>query len=499
MADTDAAAAPAPTRPTKPDEALFKENLAKAEKEHTQIMTQYNAIKQKIELTQSNKNSENPTAKRRSELQEQLKEIRSKQGVGKNSRISKQDEIKRLDEQIQACKKEMKPVPDPLTNDDKKLLKTVDDIDRVTEIIQGQIEGGKLRLVQENEYIKNVLPRLGKSRKLFNDNQVKVDNLREKIQEIKDSLNNPEAKELSEKYTELQNELDAIKAEQDEAYKGLSSLRDERTKLQAQQREKFETIRKIKDEYYGQRKAFQAYDREQKQKAWERSRAERERIEKERKLERAQKMLAEASDPAYLDEIRRANSLLQYFDPSFVAEKAPLQASTNLQAQAERKVDGSDLKGVKILSKKDRDEDFFPAQKKGKKGKKHNAAATKTTFNVPPAVLEDCSFMGIDPPMSADEVPGVVEKVKAKLDQWKSDQASQTQKNIEKAKKEIEKIESEEAKEKEGKKSPSAIAMPNGNGATANGESADDKVAEVTKEVEDASIEEKEEEAVAAA
>lgn len=40
MADTAAAPAPAPTRPTKPDEALFKENLAKAEKEHEQVMTQ---------------------------------------------------------------------------------------------------------------------------------------------------------------------------------------------------------------------------------------------------------------------------------------------------------------------------------------------------------------------------------------------------------------------------------------------------------------------------
>ncbi|PSR83672.1 hypothetical protein BD289DRAFT_435512, partial [Coniella lustricola] len=35
--------------------------------------------------------------------------------------------------------------------------------------------------------------------------------------------------------------------------------------------------------------------------------------------------------------------------------------------------------------------------------------------------------MNIDPPMSADEVPAVIEKVKAKLDHWKSDQTAQTQ------------------------------------------------------------------------
>ncbi|KAL1846093.1 multicopy suppressor of BFA (Brefeldin A) [Diaporthe australafricana] len=495
MADTAAAAAPAPTKPTKPDEALYKENLAKAEKEHTDVMTKYNAIKHKIELASPNKNSDNPTAKRRSELLDQLKEIRTKQGAGKNSRTAKLDQIKRLDEQLKARNKELKATKDLAKYDSEEKL------DAAIQGLRAEIGSGKLKLVEEKQMVQEI-DTLTRSRKQFGvikEQQKGADDLRAKIQEIKDGMNDPEAKELSEKYTSLQTELDAIKAEQDEAYKGLSSLRDERTKLQAQQREKFETIKKIKDEYYGQRKAFQAYDREQKQKAWERSRAERERIEKERKLERAQKMLTEASDPAFLDEIRRANSLLQYFDPSFVAEKAPLQASTNLQAQADRKVDGSDIKGTKILSKKDREEDFFPAQKKGKKGKKHNATATKSTFNCPPSVLEDCSYLGIDPPMSADEVPGVVEKTRAKLDQWKSDQATQTQKNIEKAKKEIEKIEAEEAKEKEGKKSSPGPATPNGNGAASNGETSGDKVEEVTEKVEKATIEDKEGEAVAAA
>ena len=392
-----------------------------------------NAIKQKIELASPNKNSENPTAKRRSELLDQLKEIRSKQGAGKNSRTAKLDEVKRLDEQLKSKTKELnanKTILENVCAEEKLKLENVDTGEKLDEAVRklrAKIESGTLKLVDERDTVENI-NKLNRLRKQFDKQQKPIDELRAKIKEIKDGMNNPEAKELSEKYTKLQTELDAIKAEQDEAYKSLSSLRDERTKLQAQQREKFDKIKKMKDEYYQQRKAFQNYEREQKQKAWDRSRAERERIEKERKLERAQKMLAEASDPAYLDEIRRANSLLQYFDPSFVAEKAPLQPTTNLQAQAERKVDGADIKGVKVLSKKDRDEDLFPAQKKGKKGKKHNATAAKSTFNCPPSVLEDCSYMGIDPPMSAEEVPGVIEKVKAKLDHWKADQAAQTQK-----------------------------------------------------------------------
>jgi hypothetical protein len=91
--------------------------------------------------------------------------------------------------------------------------------------------------------------------------------------------------------------------------------------------------------------------------------------------------------------------------------------------------------------------------------------------------------------MSAADVPGVIEKVKAKLEHWKEDQAAQTQRvsdiltyssslydvswltfkstqNIEKAKKKLEELEKAEA----------------------NGE----KVDEVTEDLKDASLEDKE-------
>ncbi|KAG8166752.1 hypothetical protein KVR01_002441 [Diaporthe batatas] len=495
MADV---AVPVATRPTKPDEAVYQEMLAKAEKEHAQVLAQFKAIKQKIDLA-TGKNAENPTNKRKAELLDLKKEIVAKQGDGKNSRTSKQDEIKRLDAQIKAVEKERKDLADTPTikklrgdSESKKPVTEKEIEDHLKNLRDAYARG--LRLVEEKENVA-MTGSLEKMKRTSVEHQKKIDDLQEKVKEIKDTMNSPEAKALSEQYDEVQKELNAINAEQAEARKSRSTLFEEKDKLKARQDETWAAIKKIKDEFHSQLRAFKKYESEQKQKAWERSKAERERRDKERKLERAQKMLAEASDPAYLDEIRRANSLLQYYDPTFVPEKAPLQVNTNLQAQAERKVDASDIKGVKVLSKKDRDEDLFPAQKKGKKGKKNNAANKAATFQCPPSVVEDCSSMGIDPPMSADEVPAVIEKVRAKLDHWKADQAAQTQKNIEKAKKEIEKIEAEEAQEKGGKKSSSGDATPNGNGAASDEDKSDDKVEEVTKEVEDASIEDKKEDA----
>lgn len=287
-----------------------------------------------------------------------------------------------------------------------------------------------MKLVDEKKALTEI-SNLRKQRKnfaQFDNSQKGIDDLKAKIKEIKDSMDDPEARALSDRYSKVQGELDTIKAEQDEAFKNLNSLRDERSKLQAEQQEKFQAIRKLKDEYYAAKKAYGEHEREARQKARERQKAERERFDKEKKKERAQKMLQEASDPAYLEEIRRANSLLHFFDPSSTStEKAPLLADSGLTAQASRRVDDSGLKGTKLVRKEDRDDDYLPAIKKGKKSNKKSAPAEKSGFNCPPSVIDDCSFLGIDPPMGAADVPAVIEKVKAKLDHWKADQQSETQ------------------------------------------------------------------------
>ena len=381
------------------------------------------AIKAKIDIALPKKDSETPAQKRRKELIAQANEIRNKQAGGKNARTTKLDQIKKLDEQVRSRIAEQKAAKA------KVPFKSIEDLDRQIASLDKQVDSGTMRLVDEKKALAD-LSNLRKQRKnfgQFEDSQRQIDDLRAKIKEIKDSMEDPEQKAMSEQYTKIQAEIDAIKAEQDEAFKSINSLRDERTKLQAEQQEKWQAIRKIKDDYYGQKKAYQAYDREAREKQRERRKAEHEKYVAERKKADAEKVLAEASDPAYLEEIRRANSLLLFLDPEHKVEKGPLMADTGMGAQAQRTVDDSSLKGTKLLRKEDREEDLFaPTTKKGKKGKKSGSSAAKS-FNCPPSVVEDCSFMNIDPPMSQDDVPAVTEKVRAKLEHWKADQEAQTQ------------------------------------------------------------------------
>ena len=374
-------------------------------------------------MPNKNKDQPSPTQQRRQELIAQANEIRQKQAGGKNARTGKLDQIKRLDEQVRSRINEQKAAKA------KVPYKSLEELDRQIATLDKQVNSGTMKLVDEKKALSDI-SNLRKMRKNFGqleDSQKQIDDLRAKIKEIKDSMDDPEQRALSDQYNKIQAEIDTIKAEQDEAYKSLSSLRDERSKLQAEQQEKYTAIRKLKDDYYGQKKAYQAYDREAREARREKQRAEQERYHQERKKAEAERRLAEASDPAYLDEIRRANSLLQFLDPNHKVEKGPLMADTGLGAQAQRSVDDSALKGTKLLRKEDRDEEYAPAVKKGKKGKKGGAGGSSSKFNVPPAVVEDCAAMGIDPPMSSADIPAVAEKVRAKLDFWKNDQETQTQ------------------------------------------------------------------------
>ncbi len=357
----------------------------------------------------------------------QVNEIRKKQGAGKASRTNKLDQIKRYDEQLRTRIAEQK------TSRAKVPYKSVEEIDQKIKRLEADVERGQMKLVDEKMTLAEVtsLRKLRKNFSGFDNDQKEIDNLKAKIKEIKDSMEDPEVKAMRDEYNKIQAELDAIKGEQDSVYKNLTALRKERDDLRSKQQATWEAVKKYKDNYHTQRKAALAWERQQREKRREREQEERERFNKERKMARAQQMLAEASDPAFAEQIRRADNLARFFDPSHVAEaKSPLLADKGLAASAQRKVDASGFEGMKLVRKEDRDDDYLPAAKKGKKGKKSNAseAPAAAKFSCPPSVMEDCTFIGLNPPMSAAEVPEVLEKVKAKIAQWKIDQPEQTKK-----------------------------------------------------------------------
>jgi chromosome segregation ATPase len=388
-----------------------------------------NAAKAKLELAQpkSKDGTPSPTLKRRQELQMKLNEIRKEQAGGKAGRTNTFDQIKKLDEQLKSR------IAEQRTARSRVAFKNVDEVDREIEHLEKQVNGGMMKLVDEKKALAEISA-LRKQRKNFagfEDSQKGIDDVKSKIKALRDQLDDPAAKARSDEYNKIQTELDAIKAEQDEVFKNIHGLRAQREELYKESQAKYQVMRALEDNHWKSKKAYQAFEYEQRQKVRERIKVEQEQYNLQKKRERAEKVLTEASEPAYLDEIRRAQSLIHYLDPSTATEAKPLLAPSGLSAEAQRTVDDSGIKGMKVVKKEE--EDYFSGTggKKGKKGRKgpaSPAAPAPGKFVLPPSVMEDCSSMGIEPPMSATDIPAVLEKVKEKLAFWRADQKAQTEK-----------------------------------------------------------------------
>lgn len=370
-------------------------------------------------------NKDSPSAKRQQELRAELSEIRKKQQANKGSRNTVFEQIKKLDEQLKARISENK------TARSRVNFKNVDEVDREIARLQKQVDSGTMKIVDEKKALADIT-NLSKQKKNFagfEQAEKGIADVKAKIAELRKSLDDPESKAMSDRYTAIQTELDSIKAEQDEAYKSLNSLRDDRTKAHAEQQAKWTELKEYKDKYYEQKRAFRNYEQEAYKARRERQESERKAYEQKKRREVADAKLEEASARAYLDEIYTAEGLIRYFDPSALPEKET-NGTSKFAATASRTVDDSALKGMKVVKKEE--EDYFAGTggKKGKKGNKKNKdaapAASTAGFNLSIGLIEQLAKLNVNAPSSQADVPGVVEKLKEKLDFWKKDQERKT-------------------------------------------------------------------------
>lgn len=317
-------------------------------------------------------------------------------------------------------------------------FKNVEEVDREIQRLEKQVDAGTMKLVDEKKALAEISS-LRKQRKGFagfDEAQKGIDGVKVQIAELRKTLDNPEAKALSQKYDEINQELTSLKAEQDKAYSNLSSMRDERTRLHGLQQEAYSAMKDVKDQYFKARTAYRDYEQEQYKLRQERQKAERDAYQKEKRRKIADKKLEEASEPAFMDEILTAEGLIRYFEPSSPEATKSLRGPSGFAAEAQRSVDSSDIKGTKVSKKEEREDNYFMGNggKKGKKGKKGAASGspapgtpTEGKFNISMSIIEELAKVNVEAPTTQSDVSALVEKLKQKRDQWKKDQQTKTQ------------------------------------------------------------------------
>ncbi|KAK9456285.1 hypothetical protein V1511DRAFT_521085 [Dipodascopsis uninucleata] len=409
-------------RPVKPDQAAFESQLAELEKE----------LKAKSE---KQLNPDSAQKERQQQLRTELAQIRAKQNEIRSANQKVFEEIRTLDDGIKKKTKDIQAAKSKLN------FKSVSELDAYIKKLETQVDSGTLKLVEEKRILQDITS-LKKARKSFGsirEIESSIAESREKVAALRAKTEDKEFKELSAKYQKIQGELDSIRGELEKIQKNRSGLFEQRNDARKAREEAYARLRKFKNDFYQQKKEYAKFEQEERQKRWERQRAEREAQEKERRKRRAEKMLEDASQPAFERDISSAESLLQYFDPSTKPTADAIQILSSLAAQPGRTIDAPE--GTAVIKKTE--EDVYFVGKKNKKKGANNNAAEKEKFTLNIEIVNQLSKLSIGVPLNKDEVPATVNSLKTKIEWFKDNQSRVTEENIKKATAEIKRLEDE--------------------------------------------------------
>ncbi|KAN0059788.1 multicopy suppressor of BFA (Brefeldin A) [Thecaphora frezii] len=416
---------------------------------------------------------DSPAGIRRTQLRNELDELRNKQAGNKGSRGKVLDELRVLQDGI------AKKVKDLQAAKSKTPYKTVADVDDRIARLEQQIDAGSMKLVEEKKALAEI-SQLKKNRRnveALATMQASIDEDRAKVDQLKATLDDPESKALNKRYDEIKAELDEIQKEQEKAAGSRGKLLDQRTALSAQLDELYQQRRDRQAAFRAANDHFYQRLNAEREKRLEKQRAERQAAEEAKRQEIEQQMREDAALPAFAKEIEDCDVLINYFSSKAgvgaakaevaKADAAAAASATPVGGKALniRQVNADDMvpKGAVLRKKEEESEAYFVGSGgKSKKNKKQNKRGTPLHLNgsdengasnangdgaasaggantgalhVPLGMLSALLSLSIPPPTNAGDVTRVVDNLKLKREYFVSNQARVTRQNIEKVEK----------------------------------------------------------------
>lgn len=157
--------------------------------------------------------------------------------------------------------------------------------------------------------------------------------------------------------------------------------------------------------------------------------------------EAAERVLADASIPAFTKEIDEIHNLLAHFDPTYVRPKTNTVASlTQSSFENKKSTRQVEMPEDVVIIKKEQ-QSFF----EGSKSKKNKKKAQKNkNFTVDTDVILSLADLAIPLPSKHEEVPETIKILQETLEALQAKQEEQTKLNIERAKARIAELEAED-------------------------------------------------------
>ncbi|CDR88259.1 related to BFR1-Nuclear segregation protein [Sporisorium scitamineum] len=459
----------------KPDAAANIAELDKLSKSIDAVQKELNQVRSLLSGAGPSKDS--PAGIRRAELRSELDQLRNQQAGSKGARGKTLEDLRTLQESIS------KKIKDLQHAKSKTPYKSTADVDSRIQRLEQQVESGSMKLVEEKKALSEI-SQLKKNRKVvenFDTLQASIDADRAKVDQLKSTLDSPEAKALNKRYDEIKAELDAIQAEQDKQAGSRGRLLDQRTQLSSQLDALYQSRRDRQAAFRAANDAFYAKLNQERERRLQKQREERAAHEAEKRKEHEQQLREEAALPAFAKEIEDCDVLINYFSKSAgVAQDKKDPASAAGEAKAVggkalnlRQVNSEAMvpKGAVLRTKNQDEETYFAGNAKNRKSKgrtnkrgtpldlasstadeaDENASspAGESKLNVPLGTLSALLALSIPPPANASDVGRVVENLKLKKQYFVSNQARVTKENVDRVEKLLAKASVEDNMEKE--------------------------------------------------
>lgn len=414
----------------RPDDSAMNKEIEELRAEIKQLDLSQNKLTSEIDAI----TSDPLVNEKRQGLRDQLKTVIAKQSTFKQERKAIQEQIKNVDTNLK------RKIGDIQKLIGKNAFKSGAEIDARVLYLDNLVGAGDLKLAEERRYVKEMTS-LRKLRKDFVEvekQQEEIDKDKTKIAEFKKKLNAIDSREVQQEFEKIQKELDSLNASNKSIYDKRAELYKKRDAVRASKNSKYDQIKKLRasfDEEFTKFKKDLAEEQKKRQEEYESRQAEY----KQSKLKViAEQRLAEASVPAFTEEINEIHTLLGHFDPTYVKpQKTTVFNAAPAAIDEKKNIRQIEMPSDVVILKKEQ-----PAFFEGSKAKKNKKKASKAkNFTVDSDVILSLTNLSIPLPTKTDDVPNTIIILKETLTALQAKQEEQTKVNIEKAKAEIAKLE----------------------------------------------------------
>ncbi|KAG2348916.1 hypothetical protein BDR05DRAFT_390321 [Suillus weaverae] len=440
----------------KPDKVAYDAEQERIRTEIDGLQTKLAAVREKI----SSGNQSGTGNDKRAALKAELDTIRSQQSSNKLNRGKTHEQLKSIQEGIQKkvrlvstrshhfLTRRVMQIKDLQAARGKTPYKTAADVDAHISHLEKQVESGSMKVVDEKRALQEIT-QARRTRRIvekFQADQESIEADRQEADRLKKLLDDPESKEISERYDTIKAELDGLRKESDEAYAGRTKLFEERDGVQAQLTALFNEKREAAYRFREANDRYWTKVNEDRARRLEKARAQRDEEEAQRKLAIADGLREEASMPAFQTQIEDCQTLIDALSGkssgNVVLSSSSVPAKSDVSGVPQLEIRQVDAIGEAMVALKKKDEEsyFVGKGKKGKKTPKAASPADTNAIHLPYGQLSALLSLSIPPPTGQADVPRVIEDLNTKKAWFEANQARQTAENVAKAEAEIRRL-----------------------------------------------------------